>query len=644
MTARTRTRAARWGAAVASVAALTLAGSGPTAAVAPMAAAHEDGATFTVGLLNQPDSFNPFLGIEAESYEMWALMYDYLIGYSLKDMSPEPGLAEHWETSEDGLTWTFHIRDGVTWSDGKPLTARDVAYTYNRILDGGPEADTWSSYLASVDTITAPDDATVELKLSEPNAVLPLLPIPIIPQHVWKGISEEEVKSYANEPPDVVGSGPFRMIEAKAGGSLVRFEANPDYWQGAPNIESVVFRVFNAEDPAVQALKIGEIDFLVGISPNSIDALEGVEGVDAHLGDSPGFDEIAFNTGSIDTETGEPLGDPNPAVLDPAFRRAIAHAVDTELIVERVYEGAGTPGTTIVPPAYSTYHWEPPADQKYTFDLDEAARLLDEAGYRVGDDGVRTLPNGEPMSELRLFARSESETSTKVIEYLHEWLTEIDVPSRVETAESGKLTNIILDGEFDVFEWGWYVEPDPDSMLSYMTCGQLGSWSDSWYCNKEYDRLYKQQHAEMDEAKRAEMVKRMQQILYRDVPYIVTAYSSIGEAWRSDRFTGFEPQPNPGGVYLLQYGTYNYLNIKPASAGGGSTDGSTDGSTGTTGGSDSSDQGDTTGAGTSDAGSSADSGNGLMVGGTVVGVALVAGLVGWLLMRRRQTSTAADRE
>jgi len=155
MTARTRTRAARWGAAVASVAALTLAGSGPTAAVAPMAAAHEDGATFTVGLLNQPDSFNPFLGIEAESYEMWALMYDYLIGYSLKDMSPEPGLAEHWETSEDGLTWTFHIRDGVTWSDGKPLTARDVAYTYNRILDGGPEADTWSSYLASVDTITA---------------------------------------------------------------------------------------------------------------------------------------------------------------------------------------------------------------------------------------------------------------------------------------------------------------------------------------------------------------------------------------------------------------------------------------------------------------------------------------------------------
>jgi peptide/nickel transport system substrate-binding protein len=132
----------------------------------------------------------------------------------------------------------------------------------------------------------------------------------------------------------------------------------------------------------------------------------------------------------------------------------------------------------------------------------------------------------------------------------------------------------------------------------------------------------------MDEAKRAEMVKRMQQILYRDVPYIVTAYSKIGEAWRSDRFTGFEPQPDPGGVYLLQYGVHNYLNIEPTSA-----DGSAGGTTGTSAGSD-----------TTDAGSSGDSGNGLMIGGTVVVAALAAGVIGWLLMRRRQTSTAADRE
>jgi peptide/nickel transport system substrate-binding protein len=618
----------RWGAAVASVAALALAATGPAVFAPPSAAADKEKVTFTVGLLNDPDSFNPFVGIEAESFEMWSLMYDSLIGYSMKDMSPAPSLAKSWETSQDGLTWTFDVRSGVTWSDGKPLTARDVAYTYDRILDGGPEKGTWGSYLASVDTVTAPDDTTLVLKLSEPNALMPLLPIPIMPQHIWKDISEEEVKTYPNEPPNVVGSGPFRLLEGKAGGSVVRFEANPDYWQGAPNIDEVVFRIFNAEDPAVQALKIGEIDFLVGLSVSSINALEGVEGIESHLGDSPGFDEIAFNVGSIDLKTGEPLGDPNPAVLDPAFRRAIAHAVDTELIVERVYEGAGTPGTTIVPPAYSMYHWEPPPDQAYTFDLAEAERLLDEAGYRVGDNGMRTLPNGEPMDELRLFGRSDSETSTKVMEYLHEWLTEIEVPSRIETPTGNKLTDIILEGEFDLFEWGWYVEPVLDTMLSYMTCGQLGVWNDSWYCNKEYDRLYEQQQTEMDEAKRAEMIKRMQQILYRDVPYIVTAYSSIGEAWRSDRFTGFKPQPDPGGVYLMQYGVHDYINVEPVSAGG-----SEGGTTGTAAGPD-----------TSDAGSSGDSGNGLVLGGTVVVAALAAGLVGWLLMRRRQTSTAADRE
>src|SRR4051812_18341360 len=153
---------------------------------------------FTVGITNEVDSFNPFNGIEAESYEAWALMYDYMISWSDKDMSPQPGLATSWDTSPDGLTWTFHIRDGVKWSDGQPLTANDIAYTYNRILDGGPEAASWGSYLGSVDKITAPDDNTVVLELSKPNAVLPLLPMPIIPEHIWKNVSEKDVKTYSN--------------------------------------------------------------------------------------------------------------------------------------------------------------------------------------------------------------------------------------------------------------------------------------------------------------------------------------------------------------------------------------------------------------------------------------------------------------
>ena len=124
-----------------------------------------DDQVFTIGMTNEVDSFNPFNGIEAESYEAWALMYDYMISYSDKDMSPQPSLATSWDTSDDGLTWTFHIRDDVKWTDGEPLTANDIAYTLNRILDGGPESASWGSYLISVTDITAPDDSTVVMKL-----------------------------------------------------------------------------------------------------------------------------------------------------------------------------------------------------------------------------------------------------------------------------------------------------------------------------------------------------------------------------------------------------------------------------------------------------------------------------------------------
>ena len=117
---------------------------------------------------------NPFLGVNAESYELWALTYDMMVDYSMKDMSPTPGLATKWDTSADGKTWTFHIRDGVKWSDGQPLTAADIAYTYNRVLHGTIESSNWSSYLNNVKTVTAPDARTVVLTLSKPNAVLPL--------------------------------------------------------------------------------------------------------------------------------------------------------------------------------------------------------------------------------------------------------------------------------------------------------------------------------------------------------------------------------------------------------------------------------------------------------------------------------------
>jgi peptide/nickel transport system substrate-binding protein len=594
----------------------------------------EDKLTFTVALTNEVDSFNPFLGIEATSYEMWALTYDYMITYSMDDMSPEPGLAETWETSDDGLTWTFDIREGVSWSDGEPLTAADIAFTYNRILDGGPEASTWASYLTSVTSIEAPDDTHVVLTLEKPNAVLPLLPIPIVPEHVWSSIDEKAVKSYAAEPTDgqpVVGSGPFRLVEGTAGGSTYRFEKNPDYWQGEPHVDEVVFRVYKSDDPAVQALIKGEVDFVEDITALQVRALQGQDGITAQNGDSPGFDEIALNTGAVDTESGEPLGDGHPALKDPAFRYALNFALDRDQIIEKAYQGAGDPADTIIPALYKDYHWSPPEEDAATFDLDRADQLLQEAGYALGPDGKRLMPDGSDFGKLRLFARSESKTSQTVMDFFSEWLGDLGIDSEITVMESNKLTNVILEGEFDAFEWGWYVEPDPDSMLSYMTCDQRGGWSDSWYCNEDYDALYAQQNGENDDATRQDLVGQMQEILYYDAPYLVTAYSSIAEAYRSDRWACFQPQPDPGGILLLQYGVHNYLNLRPADEAGDCDGVESALGAGVAAG----------GAGPKAADDEDGGGSGVLIGGGVLLAVLVLG-GGALAMRRR--ASAADRE
>jgi peptide/nickel transport system substrate-binding protein len=583
---------------------------------------------FTVAFTTDVDSLNPFLGVEATSYELWALTYDYLVNYSMKDMSPTPGLATKWETSADGRTWTFHVRDGVKWSDGQPLTAADVAFTYNRVLTGTIESSNWSSYLNEVTKVTAPDASTVVLTLSKPNAVLPLLPIPILPEHVWKNITEKQMKSYAAEPKSgqpVVGSGPFKLVSGTAGGSTFQFEANKDYWGGAPHVDEVDFRVFKSKDPAVQALIKGEVDFVHDILPLQVKALKGHEGITAENGVSPLFEEIGFNTGAVDPETKKPAGDGNKAVQDPKFRHALGYAVDTERIVRTAFQGAGTPGTTVVPSSYDIWHWNPPKDEAFTFDLKKAGELLDAAGYKKGADGMRTMPDGKPIGDLRLFARSDAQDSIDTMDFFKEWLGQLGIDSKVTAMDSGKLGDVILRGEYDVFQWDWYVEPDPDGILADFTCDQRGGLSDSWYCDPAYDAMYKAQNGEMDHAKRVEIVKQMQQKLYADTPYIVTAETTTGQAVRSDRFACFEPQPDPGGVWLVQYGAHNYTQLRPASQ-AGDCDGVKS----------------ALGATVPQAGVSADNGSNTaaIVGGGVLVVVLLAG-GGVLLARRR---SAGERE
>ncbi len=584
----------------------------------------------TVGIVNDVDSLNPFVGFLVESYEVWGLMYDTLTGYGADDFSTVPGLAESWTTSEDGTTWTYTIRSGVTWSDGEPLTAQDAAYTFNRIIDGEAEQTNYGGYVANIVSAEAPDDTTLVLTTDVPTPTMLHLAVPILPEHIWSQVSGKQVTAFTNEPggtPAPVGSGPYVLSDRQVGQS-VTLDANKDYWGGAPHMDQVVFRVYASAEALAQALRKGEIDIADSLEANVFNSLQGQEGIETLSSTYSGFNEIAFNVGAADVDD-NPIGDGHPALQDKRVRVALAHAVDLETILERAAGGYGEVGTGVIPSMYPTLHYQ--AEQPYPFDIDEANRLLDEAGYTRGSDGIRTMPDGSNPLRFRFFARSESKPSQTTMQFVQEWFKEVGVEVVPKVISEDQLTEAVTTGDFDIFEWGWVVEPDPDFQLSVFTCdqrsyregGQLQpGLSDGFYCNPDYDALYAKQKTQIDPAERAETVKEMQKMLYDDVPYLVEYYYDNLQAYRSDRIAGVVRQPAPDGVIVFQYGTYTYRNVM--------TKADFDAA-------QASASGDAAGTTTEDEGLS----TGLVVGGVLVLVALLGG--GFLLARRNR-STESLRE
>jgi peptide/nickel transport system substrate-binding protein len=212
--------------------------------------------------------------------------------------------------------------------------------------------------------------------------------------------------------------------------------------------------------------------------------------------------------------------------------------------------------------------WHQDPAELISYDPDEANRILDEAGYADTDgDGIRETPDGEPM-ELRFVVRTESPETVDAGEFIVEWLRDIGVSLKTEAVNDSKLTDIWYANDYDMYIWGWGVEPDPNFQLSTYITSQCGVWSDTCYSNSEYDELFKDQQKAATLDERATIVDQMQQILYNDRPEIVLWYDNYLQAYRSDKWTGFVRQPTDEGTILFQYGYYSLLNIQPASEGG----------------------------------------------------------------------------
>jgi peptide/nickel transport system substrate-binding protein len=549
----------------------------------PAASSAASPSTLNVGISQDVDSLNPFVGVLASSYEIYQLAYDTLTDYSPGNFSPTPGLASSWKTSPDGLTWTFTIRSGVKWSDGVPLTAHDVAYSFNRVINGPYEQTNFGNYTANLKSVTAPNDTTVVITTKHPDPSMLALAVYIIPQHIWKNVSEKQVGTFTNAA--MVGSGPF-IMEQRQTGQFIRMKANPNYWAGAPHISQLVFRVFNNNDAMVQALRKGEIDFADSLQSSLYKSLANVPNIKQVPAVYSGFDEIGMNTGAA-TAGGQPIGNGNPALKDVRVRQAINLAINRPLLVSRVLDGYGSPGSSIIPPIYAAQHYTPTTDAM-NYNPAKANQILDAAGYTKDSHGIRVNPKTHQEVSLRLYARSDSQSSQQSVQFVQSFLQAIGFKITVKVLSEDNLDQIIGNGEYDLFEFGWVVEPDPDYQLSTMTCGQRSTksgkssftagLSDSFFCDPAYDALYNKQKSQINTAQRFATVKAAEKLAYDQAPYAVTYYYDDLEAYRTDRFTGWVHQPANNGALLFQYGTWSYRNIRPVSSASGASGSSSSGS------------------------------------------------------------------
>lgn len=530
----------------------------------------DDRATLTVGMSYDLYTSNPLraCGCGAE-YEFLALNYDMLLAFDEQTLEAAPGLAtevptkENGGVSEDGLTYTFHIRDDATWHDGTPVTSRDVAFTYRFVLDN--KIGAYNNYLPYDPEFETPDDSTLVWKMSTPN-LSPVAPpyIPILPEHVWAEYDGDAkaAKQFENIP--AIGSGPFQLTEWEEG-RFWRVETNEDYWGGPALVDEIVFRAFDNAETMALALRDGEVDLISGLPPNIARSLEGQPDIAVHEAAGRTFLNLAFNFGGQDPDATN-----HPALDDLTVRRAIAHAIDKQALVDKVLLGTGSVGSGLMPPT-SPWHWQPEEGQEQTFDLAKANELLDDAGYLDTDeDGVREMPGGGEPLELEIVAASSVVDAPPSAKLIANWLGEIGIEAQVKAVGDGAMNQVWTRGTFDAYLWGWTPDPDPDFILSVFTTAQCGNWSDGCYSNPEYDRMYTEQQQATSVEERRALVAEMQSFLYDEVAEVILYYPADLQAYRTDTFTGYSPTPPPDGYMVFGYLPYPYMDIEPVTAGEGS--------------------------------------------------------------------------
>jgi len=513
----------------------------PTAAPAEEPAQQARG-RIVLGRTGDSDTLDPHHTIAGISWQVFTNIYDPLVSWDA-DLRVEGILAEAWEISEDGLAYTFSLRDGITFHDGTPFTAEAVKFTFDRILDpqtGAPAA----AWIASLESTEVVDPLTVRMRMKEPFA--PFLGNLCV--GYFGILSPAAVEKYGDEfGKNPVGTGPWKFKEWRIGEEIV-LERNPDYRnfhsyvenKGAPRVAELVFRNIPDEQTQIAAFETGEVNVLA-VPPHAVADFEQNPNVQVfRVEQSVSIVDLEF---SMDPPQGEYGAIFRPPFDDIRMRQAVAYGVNPDEIIATVLEGLAVRNYGPLPTGVSCY--DPAIEQfGYHYDPQRAAQLLDEAGWTLPAGSPVRQKDGQPL-QVTLWTWSAT-TQEKVAQVIQYQLNQLGFDVKLETMEPASL--LARRGTADdtshltLMGWGW-TEPHILSMMTETNAG-IGL-----YRPEEFRKLVAEAARVVDHGERCRLYFEAMKVMLRDVA-MVPLWSPVSVVAARKEVKGFKVGPQ--GIYVYE--------------------------------------------------------------------------------------------
>jgi peptide/nickel transport system substrate-binding protein len=529
------------------------------------------GGEMVLAVTSDPRSFNPVLAKETSTTQVLSPLFEGLTRTDPFDLRVRPNLAERWESDPQGLVWTFFLRKGLFWSDGRPLTADDVVFTFNSLIFN--EAIPSSSrdiFTVAGRRFRVEKAGDLAVRFTLPARFAPFLrslSVEILPRHVLEGALQQGKFNFTwgvDAPvKQIVGSGPYRLREYRPGQRLV-YEPNPYYWKRSPEggrlpyIQKLIYIIVPGLDVELLKFLEGSIDAygMRGLDYPLLKPLEKKKGFDIFdLGPDMGASFIAFNQNpGINPATRKPFVPPYKLAWfrDVRFRRAVAHAVDKKRIIEIVKNGLGYAQDSPESPSSGFFHC--PDVRRYDYDLDRARELLKEAGFSDRDhNGVLEDPAGHPL-EFTLYTNADNTERADIASIIRNDLESLGMKVNLQLVEFNTLVSKLTSTfDWDLIVLGLTGTIDPHfGQNVWLSSGQLHLWNPmqrtpatAW--EKRIDEIFTLAVSEMDEARRKVYYDEYQKIIAEEVPLVYTALGARLTAVRR-KFGNLKPAVY-GGVF-----------------------------------------------------------------------------------------------